>query len=171
MRVGSLHLFWSLECAPTHWRQKKTARPVSRSRRFARTFNECSSHSPRGAAGHNPLRDREWPVNCGIPARYHHPRGTTVPCAWTARIEPQHRFPVSSPLSRGGAASQRRRFRETLQRSISSFRHREKPYGSSLRPLLLCLSANSTELRERNLLPRRTGLQARESTDSGGLSG
>ena len=80
--------------------QKKTARPVSRSRRFARTFNERSSHSPRGAAGHNPLRDREWPVTCGIPARYHHPRGTSAPCAWSVRIEPSTGFPSHSPLER-----------------------------------------------------------------------
>ena len=91
--------------------KKKTARPVSRSRRFARTFSERSSHSPRGAAGHNPLRDREWPVNYGIPARHHHPRGTSGPCAWTFRIGLQNRFPVSFLPSRRGAVLHRRRLR------------------------------------------------------------
>jgi len=97
----------------------------------ARTFNERSSHSPRGAAGHNPLRDREWPVNCGIPARYHHPRGTTVPCAWTVRIGLQYRFPVTNPLSREGAAPRRRRF----QRDTPEAHQRLSPPRGALRHL------------------------------------
>ena len=80
--------------------QKKTARPVSRSRRFARTFSERSSHSPRGAAGHNPLQGREWPEDCGIPARYRHSRGASAPCAWNVRIGPRTGFPSHSPLER-----------------------------------------------------------------------
>src|SRR5204863_112355 len=63
--------------------KKKTAKPVSWFRRFARTVVERSSRSPRGAAGHNPLRGREWPEEYGIPARYRHSRGTSAPCAWT----------------------------------------------------------------------------------------
>ena len=113
-------------------RQKKTARPVSWSRRFARTFDERSSHSPRGAAGHNPLRGREWPEDCGIPARYHHPRGASVPCAWTVRIGPLHRFPVASSPREEVRCSVEDDFAGALQRPISSSRHREEPCGPSL---------------------------------------
>ena len=114
--------------------KKKTARPVSWSRRFARTFVERSSRSPRGAAGHNPLRDREWPVKCGIPARHHHPRGASAPCAWSVRIGPLHRFPVASSPREEVRYSVEDDFAGALQRPISSFRHREKPYGPSLHP-------------------------------------
>ena len=84
--------------------KKKTARPVSRSRRFARTFDERSSHSPRGAAGHNPLRGREWPEEYGIPARYRHSRGASAPCAWNVRIGPRTGFPSRPPLERRSGA-------------------------------------------------------------------
>ena len=140
--------------------QKKTARPVSWSRRFARTFVERSSRSPRGAAGHNPLRDREWPVSCGIPARHHHPRGAFAPCAWTVRIGPLHRFPVASSPREEVRCTVEDDFGDALQRPISGFRHREKPYGPSLRPFPLIADI---ELREGNPLPSRCVQQAQDS--------
>ena len=85
--------------------------------------------------------------------------------------DPSTGFPSALPSREGRRRPVEDDFGETLQRPISSFRHREEPYGPSLRPLPFRLSANSIELRKRNLLPRRASLQARESTDSGGLAG
>jgi len=72
-------------------------------------------------------------MDCEIPARYHHPRGAPAPCAWTVRIEPPHRFPVSSPLSRGGVVPRRRRLRRNTPEAHQQL---SPPRGNLAVPLL-----------------------------------
>jgi len=91
----------SLHFAPSALR---SGRRIHKRKRRDQFPSLAASHAPsssvrrtrRGARlATTPLRSREWPVNCGIPARHHHPRGTSSPCAWTVRIGPRHRFPVA----------------------------------------------------------------------------
>src|SRR6185437_8754446 len=133
----------------------------------------AASHAPsssvrrtrRGARlATTPFRGREWPVNCGIPARHHHPRGTSGPCAWTFRIGPQLRLPVASSPREEVRCCVEDDFVAALQRPISGFRHREKPYGPSLHPAPAWAVA---ELREENLLLPHAPRQARESPGFG----
>ena len=112
-------------------KQKKTARPVSRSRRFARTFVERSSHSPRGAAGHNSfteprvageLRDpRPLPPSSGHVRSMRMDRSHRTPAPVSRRILP----------SRGGAVLRRRRFR----RGTPEAHQRLSPPRETLRSL------------------------------------
>src|ERR1051325_777071 len=111
-------------------------------------------------------------MDCEIPARHHYPRGAPVPCAWTVRIEPPHRFPVSSPLSRGGVVSRRRRLRRNTPEAHQQL---SPPRGNLAVPLsaraLPAFYRGTPKLREKNHLLRATHHQARESSVSGGLAG
>ena len=125
-RDSRRHLFWSLEARPKE--NGETGFPISPLRTHLRqAFVALAAgrgwlQPPRGPRVASGLRDpRSPPPSTGR--------------VWSMRIDHSHRTPAPvsrqrSPSRERGAVLRRRRLLGTLQRPISSFRHREETLRS-----------------------------------------
>lgn len=148
---------------PAHWSADLEFRDPHEQRKRRDQFpGLAASHAPsssvrrtrRGARlATTPLRGREWPVSCGIPARHHHPRGTSDPCAWTVRIGPRHRFPV--------AYSSREEMRCPVEDDFNAALQSPSAAFATARNLTVPLSIRSPPERSPNFVRRTIRLHPR----------